>query len=283
MTHPYLCRTAAIVLLTILSLSPGRAHAQERPFPYELSGQDGLIFPVGMAAGMLGLYMSSKTEPLTLAEITALDRQTVNGFDRGTTYNWSPTWQDRSDQPRNFLLISSVLLSGAPSFWRGEWSKTKTLATLFVEAASLTTAVTYMVKAIGSRARPYAYNTSLTPEERLAIVGPDDPSGHQSFISGHASSAFVAATLLSTIYADVHGPTTTSKVIWASSLSLASLTAYGRVKGGVHFPTDVMAGAAVGIAIGYLVPAIHRVDSGDRVSVSAGPGSVQLRLAVGGR
>ncbi len=175
-----------------------------------------------------------------------------------------------------------MLLAGGPSVLKGEWSKTQTMATIVLEAASLTTAVTYIVKGLAGRVRPYAYNTSLTPEERLAVVGPDDPSGRQSFISGHASSAFAAATLLSTIYGDVHGSTTTSRIIWVSSLSLASLTAYGRVKAGVHFPTDVLAGAVVGTAIGYLVPAIHRLDGDSGVSVSAGLGSVQVRLAVGG-
>ena len=235
-----------------------------------------------MTTGMLGLYLSSKIDPLSLGEIGALDRRDVNGFDRGTTYDWSPTWSDRSDQPRNLLIASSILLVGGPYVLRGEWSRTKTMATILVEAASLTTAVTYLTKGLAGRARPYAYNTSLTPEERLAVVGPDDPSGRQSFISGHASSAFAAATLLSTIYGDVHGPTFVSRVIWVSSLSLASLTAYGRVKAGVHFPSDVLAGAALGAAIGYLVPAIHRRDGDAGLSVTAGLGSIQVRLAVGG-
>jgi membrane-associated phospholipid phosphatase len=269
-------------LLTLLSLSPWPAVSQERPFPYELTDKDALIAPVGMVSGVFGLYLSSKVDPLSLAEINTLDRHDVNRIDKGTTYNWSPTWSDRSDHPRNLLMVSSVLLAGGPFVLRGEWSKTRTMATLFLEAASLTTAVTYIVKGLAGRVRPYAYNTSLTPEERLAVVGPDDPSGRQSFISGHASSAFAAATLLATIYGDLHGPTTTSKIIWVSSLSLASLTAYGRVKAGVHFPTDVLAGAVVGTAIGYLVPAIHRVDGDSGVSVSAGLGSVQVRLAVGG-
>jgi len=292
MTHPHRsgrglagCRSA-VVLLSLLSLytplAPGRVQAQERPFPYELTSRDQWLAPVGLVSGMLGLYLASTTEPATLEEIAALDRETVNAFDRGTTYNWSPEWQDRSDIPRNVLLLSSVLLSGAPSVWRGEWSQTMTLATIFLEAASLTTFVTYATKGLASRLRPYTYNTSLTPEERLAVVGPDDPSVRQSLFSGHGSSAFAAATLLSTIYEDMYGRSAMSKVIWVSSLSLATFTAYGRVKGGVHFPTDVLAGAAVGAAIGYLVPRIHRVDAEHGLSISASPGSVQVRLAVGG-
>jgi membrane-associated phospholipid phosphatase len=269
-------------LLALLCSSPSLALAQERPFPYELTKKDGFIAPIGMASGMLGLYLSSKVDPLSMAEINALDRHDVNGLDRGATHNWSPRWSNRSDKPRNILLASSVLVATGPFVLRGEWSNARTMATLFLEAASLTTAATYIVKGLAGRVRPYAYNTSLTPEERLAAVGPDDPSGRQSFISGHASSAFTAATLLSTIYGDLYGPTPASKIIWVSSLSLASLTAYGRVKAGVHFPTDVLAAALVGTAVGYLVPAIHRRDGDSGVSVSAGLGSIQIRLAVGG-
>ena len=45
-------------------------------------------------------------------------------------------------------MLTSVLLSGGPLVWRGDWSNTKTMATMFVEVASLTTAVTYMVKGV---------------------------------------------------------------------------------------------------------------------------------------
>lgn len=273
----------AFVLPSLLSLCPSRGEAQERPFPYELTNQDGIVAPITTVSGVLGLILASKTDPVTLDEIYSLDRDNVNNFDRGATYNWSTMWQDKSDHPRNLLLATSVLLSGVPLALHGERSDAVTMGVIFLEAASLTTAATYILKGVGKRLRPYTYNTSFTPEERLAVSGPDDPSVRQSFISGHASSAFAVATLLSTVFEDVHGSSTTSKIVWASSLSLASLTAYGRVKGGVHFPSDVLTGAALGAAIGYLVPALHRVDADEGVSLSVGPGSVQLRLAVGGR
>ena len=231
----------------------------------------------------LGLYLVGQTDPITLAEITAIDRQNVNGFDRGTTHNWSPTWQDRSDWPRNIVVLASALVAGAPWALDGRFSNSVTLGTIVVEAAALTAGVTYIAKGLASRARPYVYNTSLTPEQRYALAGPDDSSVHQSFFSGHTSSAFAAATLLSTMYADLYGPSTASKIMWGTSLSLAAVTGYARVKGGVHFPSDVLVGAAVGAAIGHLVPTLHRTDADHPLGISAGPGGVQLSLAVGGR
>ena len=69
-----------------------------------------------------------------------------------------------------------------------------------------------------------------------------------------------------------------STVVWVSSLSLAAYTSFARVKAGVHFPTDVIAGAAVGFAIGYLVPVLHKKDRSDRVQVAVGPGMFSLNL-----
>ncbi len=271
------------LLLCLFAATPRSGQAQERPFPYALDNQDWVIAPAGLASTALGIYLVGQTDPITLAEITALDREDVNGFDRGTTHNWSPTWQDRSDLGRNIVVVAAGLLSWAPFALDGHWSNTVTLGTMLVEAATLTAGVTYIAKGLAGRARPYVYNTSLTPEERYALTGPGDASVHQSFFSGHTSSAFAAATLLSTIYTDLYGSSTASKIVWGSSLSLAAFTGYARVKGGVHFPSDVIVGAAVGAAIGYLVPVLHRVDSDQPLSISAGPGGVQLRLAVGGR
>jgi membrane-associated phospholipid phosphatase len=270
-------------VLCLLVLAPGSAMAQERPFPYALTRGDAVNAPAGVVAGAFGIYLAGEVDPLTLAEITGLDRANVNGLDRGATYNWSPTWQDRSDHPRNLLLVAAAAVAGGPLVLKGRWSETATMGVIFLEAASLTAAATYVTKGLAARIRPFAYNTSLTPEERYAIAGENDPGARQSFFSGHASSSFAAAALLSTVYTDMYGSSTSSKIVWISSLSLASLTAYGRVKGGVHFPTDVMTGAVVGTIIGRMVPVLHRVDADRRLSISAGPGTVQFSLAVGGR
>ena len=89
-----------------------------------------------------------------------------------------------------------------------------------------------------------------------------------------------AATFTSKVFMDIHGRSTLSYVIWGSTLSVAAATGYARVKSGVHFPTDVIAGALVGGAIGYLVPALHKKSGGDRLSLNVGPThwSFQLRF-----
>jgi membrane-associated phospholipid phosphatase len=60
---------------------------------------------------------------------------------------------------------------------------------------------------------------------------------------------------------------------------VASLVGIGRVLAGAHFPTDVAAGAAVGIGIGTLIPYLH--DS--PLTVTPELGSEHAGLTVGHR
>ena len=66
----------------------------------------------------------------------------------------------------------------------------------------------------------------------------------QSFPSGHASLAFSAAASLSIQYKKWY--VTVPAYIWAASVG------YSRIYLGVHYPSDVAAGAAVGIGSAYL-------------------------------
>jgi undecaprenyl-diphosphatase len=70
----------------------------------------------------------------------------------------------------------------------------------------------------------------------------------KSFPSSHAVNNFAAATLFSLVY---------RKWAWAF-LGWASLVALSRVAVGVHYPSDVLGGAVIGIAIGWCMLWIWR-------------------------
>ncbi len=263
----------AAALLAALLAAPGLA-APVRPFPYELTKRDRWLLPAGAGLFALGGALYARSTPITLGEIEALDRDDVNAVDRCATYNWSPGWADASDISRAALLGSSVLIAATPGLARGRWSETLTLAAMAAETFLAVGGVTGLAKAAVRRERPYLYNTDLGVEERLAAG--DDPRG--SFISGHASAAFAAAAFVSRVATDMYGPSPGTKLVWAASLSLAALTTCARVEAGLHFPTDAVAGAAVGFAIGCLVPALHRRGRSDRLTVAVGPGFVGVGL-----
>ncbi|HEX3329757.1 MAG TPA: phosphatase PAP2 family protein [Gaiellales bacterium] len=85
--------------------------------------------------------------------------------------------------------------------------------------------------AIG-RARPFVGDPSVHP----SIALPHDPS----MPSGHAMNAFAGAVLLGSVV---------PRARWAL-LALACAIALSRVYLGVHFPSDVLAGAALGAGLG---------------------------------
>lgn len=76
--------------------------------------------------------------------------------------------------------------------------------------------------------------------------------GGYSFTSNHASNIFCLATLLSSLFFSAR----------FAFFFFAFLVAYSRVYNGVHFPSDVIAGAILGISIGmlglYFIRALER-------------------------
>ena len=271
----------AALLLLFLAIAALPAGAQERPFPYAVGRQDALFLPAGVGLSLLGDRLGRDHDPLTLVEIAGLGPEDVNAFDRSATRNWSSTWADRSDLGRDAILGASVLVSFAPQVSKvldGRWREATTLGVLFVESAFLVGGTTLVVKGLAGRRRPYVYNESLPADERLALARSAGDDVFRSFFSGHSSAAFATAALMSTIYTDLHGRTRASYALWAGSMSVAALTGYARVKAGQHYPTDVLVGAAVGTAIGWLVPALHRADRKTPVEVQAGPRGFAFRI-----
>lgn len=125
-------------------------------------------------------------------------------------------------------------------------------------AEALNFGVTYALKNIVGRPRPYAALDSLPARDR-GHMG-DDVFDPHSFPSGHTSMAFVVATSLSLSYREWY--VVVPAATWATTMGLA------RIWHGVHYPTDVAAGAAVGIASGaavhfLLADVIGGITSGD--------------------
>ena len=88
-----------------------------------------------------------------------------------------------------------------------------------------------------------------------------------------AAGSFFAARVFSDYYPDSKW----KPVVWGAAVAIPAVTGYLRVRGGRHFPTDVIAGYAVGALAGWGVPALHkRSGLADRLSLRAGPAYFSL-------
>lgn len=92
-----------------------------------------------------------------------------------------------------------------------------------------------LIKNLVARPRPFTVLSDLS----ILIPKP----GEFSFPSGHTSSSFAAAAVFYR-----HLP----KKIGIPALVLAGLIGFSRLYVGVHYPTDVLAGAVMGILLSYL-------------------------------
>jgi membrane-associated phospholipid phosphatase len=89
----------------------------------------------------------------------------------------------------------------------------------------------------------------------------ENPSSAGSFYSGHTSAAFSLAVFTGIWFDDIYSGSHWSKWVWGGGLSVAALTGILRMAGGMHYPSDVLAGAAIGSLIGWMVPTLHKRNS----------------------
>jgi membrane-associated phospholipid phosphatase len=146
---------------------------------------------------------------------------------------------------------------------------------IYTESATITWAVTNLAKIAVRRPRPFAYRA----RDEFVAQGGDprnlpeitDTNAALSFFSGHASMAAALSTT-ATYLAFARSESPVRGIVTAGAGGIVTTAvAVGRVKGGVHFPTDVVAGAMAGIGIGALVPHFHREGESKPVWVGMGP------------
>jgi hypothetical protein len=103
---------------------------------------------------------------------------------------------------------------------------------LLHDVLAMTNTITQTGKAAAARERPFAVDPTL----KLAV---DKPGNNPSYPSGHTTAAFAAGLVLSHLMPDRAG----------EFMGMAKEASWARLYAGVHFPTDVIAGAKLATTI----------------------------------
>ena len=262
--------------------APAASAEPGSPFALRLA----VDLPVTLGAGVVAAASElAKSElPGPQCGGVSCDPQRINPLDRLSIGSHSQAARTASDV---FLGINlglpfvldffDVLGTRPRDGWRGYGTDVLVLAEVFAVNASLNALFKYAVR----RSRPLVYDPdpeAFTAEER------SDPDAALSFYSGHSSFSFSMATAYSYLFMRRHPGSKLVIPVWVISEGLAATTAALRVVAGKHFVTDVLTGAAVGAAIGVLIPYLHARILPERIAALSGQQrfSVSPQVFLGG-
>jgi membrane-associated phospholipid phosphatase len=253
-------RLVAVLLLSVAAAPPARADSDE---VYEFRPK--VDVPVMTVSAVLGLsyLLNDELAPPHCAPrcapgaLPAFDRATAGRYDRnaGTV----------SDVAILLTLTGGALTAGL------DGGLVDVL--IAVQAVLVSSAITVPMTMAVRRPRPFVYGEKASLDER------NSGGAALSFPSGHVANAFAAALAA---FHGVHARHPDSSLPWlvlGVGLALSTTVAFGRVLGGEHFPSDVVAGAAIGSAVGWLVPELHRRRVDVAVGIDSGGTGVALRGA----
>lgn len=230
----------AVTLALLLAARP--ASAQTVPVElYRVSWWDAASVSAGIALtiapGALGL-------PEGGPSCAPCDPATLPGIDRWAVRPVS-TPADVGSDIALLAVAGGAALAGLRSLpaeqWHGNFA-------VFANTATWTYATTEWSKVVIRRKRPVLYTEDAAAAAELRNSQMSMPSGHTALAFAAATSYFVMAGRQHLAHR-----TRNAALLYAGAVAVASL----RVAAGKHFPTDVIAGAALGSAIGWLVPTIH--------------------------
>jgi membrane-associated phospholipid phosphatase len=120
------------------------------------------------------------------------------------------------------------------------------------ESVLLTNALITVAKFSFRRPRPYLYSEKAPESKR------QDAEASLSFPSLHVGTA---SALTTSVFGVLYARHPKSPWTWAFlgvGTAATGVIAAGRIISGRHFLSDVLMGAAIGVGMGILVPALHK-------------------------
>lgn len=263
-------RRALALLAAALVLAP-RAGAVEPPRPIRHDGALDAALTGGAVAIWVGTELAKPA--LAPARCRLCEPNRLDAAAREAAVWSSPGSARRASDVLAFVLVPAGVAAHQLLAARRAGDTGAGLVDVLVvaEAAALTADLTQAVKYAAGRARPRALHRG-----EGEAPGPDD---HLSFFSGHTSLAFSAVVAAGTV-STLRGYPSAPWVLGAGAAAAAGV-GWLRMAGDAHWLTDVLAGAAVGTAMGVLVPRLlhgREAEAGTARPALAAPATVAVVL-----
>ena len=219
------------------------------------------MFAVGTTTNILGIDRIQDGPRTPVEEVLALDKNDVNGFDRWVLFQEDVIdlkSKERRFTPREYSdwalygggLMPALLFLDKEI--RRDW---KDVIPMYMEAQTLSAnmwAWSPLGPQVISRFRPAVYYDEIELSERTGSAR------RASFFSGHVTTAAMGSMFFARVYCDYHPEMKRKWLVYAGASVVPVWSAYWRIKDLAHFPSDLLVGAAIGTAIGVLVPHFHK-------------------------
>ncbi|MEW6516841.1 MAG: phosphatase PAP2 family protein [candidate division FCPU426 bacterium] len=171
-------------------------------------------------------------------------------------------WQDKIMPPLTLLGDGLVHVGAYAALYQFGDSYDQSVAAMAIEGQINVAVLSTLLKLTFTAERPGA---QAEPRDWFTLS-----LRNLSFPSGHSMTAFCAAAIFGDAY----------HLEWLT-FPLAAAVAYSRVYNEDHWPADVIAGAGLGVLVGYTVRAFHAREGsepGVRFSVLPGPDGAKVVL-----
>ncbi len=237
-----------LILAVLFSISSWSLQAQYTN-PYETSSSTDLpILGTGLAFNLGSYFIGKNIQPLTEQQIKDLSIDKVFPLDRYSTRHYSKGAAHLSD----LILFSSPILPMTLFLDQPARTYGASYGLIVFEGAFLTNGIVNMTKTVFKRPRPYLFN----PDVPMSIK--QKKSARYSFVSGHVATVSYFSFVTAKLHHDFYPDSEARGLVWGLASIIPAVTAYGRMRGGKHYFTDVLAGYAIGALVGILIPELHK-------------------------
>jgi membrane-associated phospholipid phosphatase len=243
-------RSACAILFGTLTIGrAAQAETETAASPYQVDWA--IDLSVILAASVVWLLPQSMGRE-TVKPSCPCDRTVVRGFDSFALGRRSAAANTASNVAITTLTVAPILLDALDvNLSGGSWSGYGLDLLVMLQALTVNGALNETMKLTVRRPRPLVYDP---------VAGSNDltlPDNYLSFYSGHTSSTLAVTMSYATTFALRHPESPARYWIYGGAAVTGATMGLLRVLAGKHFPTDVLAGAAVGGAVGLVVPRLH--------------------------